>query len=387
MQAQVDFSRLTAYDPSLYTEQFFRHGCLVWPAAILDEFPAFRLWQGTTVLKRQFAESFGIASPQQVFLASRSTQLVRMAAQLMFRQCQNVLTTDLNWPAWQSIVAEEAVRHQRTVTRIELSQAILQEQWSADDVAEYLLRAYIDHACDSIFLPATSNLGIQLPIHILLAKLRRTHKPRFIILDAAQSFCHLPQLLAATEVDLTITGCHKWLGASLPLGVAIAGSTLVAEQLHCLLSPSEAFPAWHDPLLMFTEQLCRGQVDLFSETVNVTPLFTANAALAAGRTRTTLLEMEAYQRHRNMENILNLFSESNWSLVQPHPSLRSGILLARSHNACRQHTEPESVRKHFHQQGIALSAYAGGLIRLSLPSDVLSQPLLNQFASSLYTSL
>ena len=113
---QCEFARLAAEDPSLYSMGFLRDGSAAWPESVRVAYPELSHWLGVQNLRRMFAESFTVADPQHVLLASQTASLVRIAARVMFRQCRHVLTSDLNWPAWQTILDEEATRQSRDIT-------------------------------------------------------------------------------------------------------------------------------------------------------------------------------------------------------------------------------------------------------------------------------
>ena len=371
-QALCEFARLAAEDPSLYSLAFLRHGADVWPESVRVSYPELARWQGVSNLRRMFAESFLVADPQQVFLANRTAQLVRLAARVMFRQCRHVLTTDMNWPAWQAIVEDEAIRQGRRTTQIPLGHAVIEECWSANDVANHLANAFRQHACDGLFLPAVSNLGVAIPVTQLVATLRANHEVRFVLADAAQAFCQVPNPSLADAADVTIVGCHKWLGAHLPMGVAVAGNPVIAEQLRCVMANRESSGRLHDPLLSLTEQLLSDHVNRYSETVNVTPMLTANAALSANQAAPARLNSAYQERLLNLDFVLDCFSGSSWTPRRLHSSMRSAILLANGPSTSDGHSDPDERQARFRGDGVALTAYRNGSIRLSMPSTQMS---------------
>ena len=130
-QVLCEFARLAAEDPSLYSLAFLKHGAEAWPDSVRVGYPELACWQGVANLRRMFADSYSVADPEQVFLASRTAQLVRLSARAMFHQCRHVLTTDMSWPAWQAIVNTEAIRQGRRITQIPLAKIVMNECWSA----------------------------------------------------------------------------------------------------------------------------------------------------------------------------------------------------------------------------------------------------------------
>ncbi len=378
-QAQLDFIRLLADDPSMYCEVFFRDGSRDWPDAQRREYPGFDYWEGVESFKAQLGEHFGAGSPQDVFLASRSAQLVRTAARLMFRTCRNVLTSDLNWPHWQSIVADEAARSGQQITVVPVLDEVLGHGTSAEDLTDRFTSAFLKNECDGVFLPAVNNLGIRVPLSDLLSGVKRTGRLRFVLVDAAQSFCHLPEPSPSVLADVTITGCHKWLRGSLPLGIAACGRPLVAEQIRAILN-SPGSSDLDDPLLRFSQQIFDRSVDNFAETVNVAPLFSANAAIGSPRTKKSDLAEQLCRQLANIDSIDWATDGTSWNVVKTDESLRSGIVLMRSSRPAIQEMDSEKLRARFRQHGVALSTYSHGLIRISAPAETVSEQAIDTLA-------
>lgn len=365
----------------MYGEVFFRDGSRDWPEARLREYPAFDCWKGVESFKTKLADHFGVESTQDVFLASRSAQLVRTAARLMFRTCRNVLTSDLNWPQWQSIVTDEAARSGQQISVASLRNAVLMDQLSADEITERLSSTFMNNDCDGVFLPAVNNLGIRLPLAGLLSRLKPTGRLRFILIDAAQSFCHLPEPSPGVLTDVTITGCHKWLRGSLPLGIAACGRPLVAEQIRTILN-SNGSSDLDDPLLRFSQQICGRSVDKFSETVNVAPLFSANSAIRTPRVNKRSLAEQLGCQLTNVDSIKRAADGTSWNIVKTDDSLRTGIVLMRSSSSEIYDTDCEILRSRFRQQGVALSTYPHGLIRVSAPTETVSEQSIDTLAEA-----
>lgn len=383
LQVQCESARLAADDPSLYSLRFLKEGAAVWPIDVQQEFPILSQWQGIEALKRQFAAAFGLLDGTRIFLANQTARLVRISARVMFRQCTRVLTTDLNWPAWQSIVMDEGQQHGRQVVEAAIAKSVLNHGWTAGEIVEYLLRIYREKHCDGLFIPAVSSLGICLPIAALVGKLKQQAAVRFVLIDAAQAFCQIPDTGEAHCGDLLLTGCHKWLGAHLPMGVAVAGNSLAAEQFRCVCSGPRHSAACDDPLLQLTEQLQTALVNRYTETVNILPLLTAQAALDDGRHRRLTTDAQYRQRRLNAGLVADSLAASAWRPVRVDDTVHSAILLAQRAGGCT--SEPEMLQSSFRQQGVALSAYPGGLLRLSLPSQNLTPDHVDQLAQAVQT--
>lgn len=379
LQAQLDFARLSADDPSMYSENFLRDGSKVWPKSQVNAFPAFSSWGGVRELKTCIAQHFNVPRASSVFLANRSAQLVRAAASLMFRSCRNVLTSDLNWPHWQGIVNDEAARRHHATTVARVRDMVFCDRVSADELCDQLTATYFKMDCDGLFLPVVNNQGIRLPLSKLLDKLKASGKLRFALVDAAQSFGHLSQPAPTQLADVTIAGCHKWLRGSLPLGVAVCGSPLVAEQFQLTLKQS----TWlDDPLSRFTQQIVSNSVNKYSETVNLAPLFTANAAMRSPRVALEALDAQSECQTANAIHIQQALADSPWRVVSVDDSLRTGIILVRSSTSTNQTKECNELRERFRNHRIVLSTYPMGIARISIPTTAMTRESADTLASA-----
>ena len=57
----------------------------------------------------------------------------------------------------------------------------------------------------------------------IVRSIRRKAELRFVVIDAAQAFAHVPLDDCLSVSDFTIAGCHKWLQGYFPLGLALYG--------------------------------------------------------------------------------------------------------------------------------------------------------------------
>ena len=178
-----------------------------------------------------------------------------------------------------------------------MREAILRDRIGQDEAIDRLADHYRRHDCDGLFLSAVTYQGVQLPIRELVQTLGDREKPRFVVVDGAQALNHIPLGLGEEYCDLLLAGCHKWLRAYQPLGLAFccrrSAERLVAEACAEMLSSRRAgrsAPGLHRPARR------PRRADSYSETVNLAPLFTAAAAVRrmlgsphAKRERTYLL--------------------------------------------------------------------------------------------------
>ena len=61
---------------------------------------------------------------------------------------------------------------------------------------------------------------------------------------------------------------------------------------------------------------------------------------------------------------------TGWRPLLADVPLRSGILLLQSERPDARQASPEALRAAFHSQGLALTVYEGGIIRLSMPPSL-----------------
>ena len=383
MQVECEFARLAFEDPYLCSLSFLQHGASVWPEQLQREFPELSCWNGCHPLHEQMALALGTQDADRVFVASQSARLVRTACRLMFRQCRSVLTTDLNWPAWQQIANEEAQRHHGRLHVVELKDPAIRGKASPQELNEVLQSKFLHHDCDGLFIPAVSSLGIHLTVAQLLRQLRSLRPVRFVVVDGAQALGHIPVNDIIDASDVFIAGCHKWLQAHLPLGVALTGNRLTAEQFANLAMKSEASSDCHDPLLRFSQELRTERLQKYSETVNVLPLLTANSTLRAASLGMNTINESLAMRQSNSQLVAQCLLDSPWCPVAS-TSMDCGILLVEPKQAERWN--PEAITAAMHRHGISLSVYLDRKLRLSMPSQILTESQL-QFLRNSFISV
>ena len=376
--AQIDFVRLTAEEPStLYFEEFLQHGYKVWPEYYQSRFPALKTWSGVRGLKQSLRQLTGAPDYWNVLLASRSLSLVQLAARSMFQVSRNVLTTDLSWPTYLDAVTRQALASGGHVTTVPLRDAIFREGWTADDVASFLARAYADNHCDGLFLPSVDHLGIRVPIRAIVERIRQTSEIQFVLVDAAQAFCHVPIDDFLTVADFVVTGCHKWMRAGQPMGIGLFGQAGTRQLMTDTLRESCGNGCDLDPLLVFTEQIDGGQLNGHSETVNLAPLFSSSAAaleqdwhrcqFSANGAGSALADVVAGVT--SMDLPLEL---SHWVPTQPHGTLRSRITLFANQENTRSSTAAAEARREWLSHGCVVTTYDNGWVRVSPPPEIQS---------------
>jgi hypothetical protein len=332
-----------------------------------DRYPGLACWRGVTPLK---ADLMGLAGggPLPALLAARSATLMRLAARFLCVASRNVLTTDLAWPPYLALLTDEAVRRSRVVTVVPLRDLVFTDQIDADGVLTLLAEAYHSRGCDGVFLPAVSSDGVRLPVADLVAAVSCVRRPRMVVVDGAQEYCHAPVSLAGNGCDLYLTGCQKWLGAYHPLGIGLCGRADSAGLVTTLVDHVLRSGEIDDPLLRFTTDLGRGEPGGGNETVGLTPLFTCQAAAVDAAESGTHGPLSFSARLANLARATGAIEPTGWVPRMPAVGLRSGILIGRSTSERVRATPGERIRGAFAGEGVQLSAYDGGTIRLSMPN-------------------
>lgn len=342
-------------------ETLLRAGFGSWPERTRRLYPGLAAWGGVGELKAAVRRLVGLP-PGPALLAARTSRLMRLAARLLFERCRRVLLTDLEWPGYVRILEAERPSGAELV-RVPLRAAALGGGATAGDLVALLAARYRAGGCDGLFLGAVNHLGVHVPIPTFLRSLG-PDRPRFVAIDGAQAFCHLPYDL--WECDLYIAGSHKWLGGYLPMGFAVCGRAATEEFVRDGADRILRSGAFDDPLAAFTGELEGGRPVAFSETVGLAALFTARAATADRMVGRPGGEGELFE---NVETVLEAARGTPWRPVAVHPSLRSGILLLECRDAGTRDSPPARVRQRFHECGLALSCFEGGVIRLSMPRE------------------
>ena len=369
-QAHLDFARLAGDEAaSPFFERFLRHGTAEWSGPSRRRYPGLLAWQGISELKRSLRRLANTPPDLPLLLAARSTQLVKLAVRLLYHPCRNVLVTDLCWPPYRAMLEAEARRSSRRLTTVSVGERIEGRQ-GASEIAESVAKEAIEAGCDGAFLSAVGHLGYRLPVEAIVRQIAERINLRMIVVDGAQEFCHVDADHAGEYCDLYLAGCHKWLGAHHPMGLGFYGRRRSVPVIETLLSQLVRVGDIDDPLLRFTGQL---ESDSFeaTETVNLTPLFSCQGAVSDALASGASPAAQLAGRSRNLSTAADLANRSGWSPLLADPSLRSGILLLRAEREITRSIDAPCLRDAFGDEGVALTAYEDGLLRLSMPEEAL----------------
>jgi aspartate aminotransferase-like enzyme len=362
-----DFVRLAGEEGcTLYLERFFRGGFKALSPAHQDHYPGLRCWGGIHELNSTLADFAGLPVGARSLIAGRSTSLMKLAAKLLFRSSKRVLVTNLTWPSYRTILEREARKSAGKIHRVRIRDAILRGAVSGAELVDLIVRTCRAENCDGIFIPEVSHDGIRLPIAEIVAALRH-ELASFIAVDGSQAFGHVPLTLAQTECDFYLAGCHKWLGGYLPLGIGFLPNPATRGAIERQAAELAEHRGLDDPLLAFLQSIETGRMRRFTETVNLSPLLTCRGALEDqftdgpifGRLRRRLVNADLIRRIAHM---------TAWKPLTPMEEFHSASVLLRSTSKLIRRLAPERLRALFHHRGVALTTYAGGVIRLAMPS-------------------
>lgn len=339
-----------------------RCGFAAWPIAHQRRYPALATWRGVGGLKESLKELAGAPPDCSAFVASQSSSLVKLAASCLFRACRNVLITDLGWPNYQQTLAHRADRTGNYVTVASIRDRIFHSGWSGVDVAEYLAAQFVRFGCDGLFLPIVDHLGVRLPIDRIVRRIRASGELRFVMLDAAQAFCHVAFDDAFVHADFIVAGCHKWMGGYLPLGVAFFGQRRSRELIE-RRARRQAAGGQADALCQFVEHLDAGSLDGHSQTISLPALFTA-AGAARDQQRARRLATEA---NIDIETLLATLpaGSAGYRRLGVAPEFQTRVAVVKHPAGNGQPLGADGVRRRWLNAGCIVTGYDGGFARLS----------------------
>lgn len=366
--AAGDFARLAGEGAlGLYSEEFLAEGAGALPDADRQRFDGIRGWSGVRGLASDLRTLVGAAEDSPVWLASRSISLMRFAARLLCDRCDRILTTDTLWSPYRRILQLECARRGRELVEVPIRATIQSGNTTALEIIARITNAGVQYKCDGLFMTAISNDGIRLPVSEIVQRVEYHRPLRFTAIDGAQQFGHAEVDLLSSGCDFYLAGCHKWLCAYQPMGLAFCGRHssrgMIERHMRCAMTNGTV----DDPLLRFSRQLITGELDGISETVNVAPLFTCYGAL---QDVPQLVDQRARvfsQRLNNVEVASFVVRQAGWRPLLSPPEFQSGILLIRADRQSAGLHSAQTLRSIFREFGVAVTTYDHGLVRLSMP--------------------
>ena len=215
-------------------------------------------------------------------LAGRSTNLMKLAGRLLFRGGQSVLVTDLAWPSYQRILKREARKADARFVCLQVRAGILRRAISAEKLVRMIVDRIFAKKAGGVFIPEVSHDGIRLPVAEIVQAIRQAVPNTFVVVDGSQAFGQVPLDLSRTPCDFYLGGCHKWLGSHLPLGIGFCPNPQTALNVERTCNDMLDRRSLDDPLLAFLESIRTGRQRRFTETVNLSPLFSCRGSVVNG---------------------------------------------------------------------------------------------------------
>lgn len=254
--------------------------------------------------------------------------------------------------------------------------------WGAGDVVQAVLDGCLRQGCDGLFLGAVGHLGVRLPVAKIVAAVEAAREMRFVAVDGAQEFCHVPVDLAAGYCDLYLAGCHKWLGGFHPMGFGVYGRRRSRGVIDTAVRDRLAAGDLDDPLLRLSEDLERGLPGGEGETVNLAAVFSALGAAADAALRSA-----GGTRQSNADGVESIVRSAGWTTLDVNPELRTGIMLLRPSRPAARVSTGQQLRERFADHGVAVTAYDAGLVRVSLPDAPWEEEQLTLLSEVLQSSV
>ena len=365
-RAEQDFARLVSQlGSSLYFERFLTEGYRSLPTRLRQRHPHLRCWHGVAGLRQGLAEFIGQPPELPVSFFGQSQLVIRYAGECLFRQSQNVLTTDLEWPAYISALQQLADLRGAHLHVAPLRDMFLQTQISSEDVVDVLKRHYQNISGDGIFVSDISYLGMRLPLKPFLDSIPSSQSP-FIVIDGAQALNQRPVDLSVLGCDLYLAGTQKWFQSYHPLRIALVGRQRHRSLIEHVRTQRKESSVFADPLFAFCDAIESGNFFASGETVNIAGLIAAAGSLWQHQQLGDTILEKWHTLVSNAQESAPWLADSMWRPICQADSLQSGILLLRARNRVPVDYDKQA-RMTLHQFGITASVLAGKLVRLSMP--------------------
>ncbi|QDV42486.1 Aminotransferase class-V [Stieleria neptunia] len=356
------FATTAAASPLMDT--LLQDGGEAWPETVQREFPELSSYPGIPGFRRRLLETLGCEDWQRLVLGTSSNSLIRIASQLLFGPCERVLTTDLAWPVYRKVLERCAADRSRTLHVIPLRQFIARNCPTGPEIADFVFKQFRKHSCDGLFLTAVSHDGIRLPAGEMISAIKRRSEVKVSVIDGAQEFAQVDHHGSLRASDFYMTSGHKWAGSFIPIAIGVFGTNRSASRIDQIATDQIDSGLIDDPLM----QLCWDSTDSPSiaapSTANVAALFACDAAI------TDLASEPEAERCKSLgdssvDGLLEQLAEKGWQTTPGSTACRSRTWVLN--HASLAGYSPAEIRVRFASQGIALTAYDQGVIRLSIP--------------------
>lgn len=382
---QVDCVQLAMTEGcSIYYGAFLNNGFRLLPKSLKKIYPSLSCWKGIQNLRNELSEFPGGQSESNVLFASRTFELARFSIDLLLKKSKRPFSTDLDWPEYNNLLKQASKARKRTPVTFSIRDKIFRENKSESQVIESITKSYSENKCDGLFLTVISNDGIRLPVVKAIKSLSKlSSPPKFIVLDGAQAFNHIPIKDELAHCDFFITGTHKWFQAHNPMGLGFYSNSRSKDFIEDTLCRDIKSLKISDPLLGFTQEVLTKCERRYGETINPLPLFSAQAALNHAK-RLSLPETFKVQL-KNALTLKGYAFGSYWEVVETQPEFQSGILLMEHKDPICSFDGPDA-RNVFQDYGIAITHYPPHRARISAPKVLLTKKEIEFFDKAVNTS-
>lgn len=324
-------------------------------------------WSGLGGLGASVRSLVNASEGSRVLTAQRSLSLARVLARTIFKRCKSVLCTDLEWPRYRILLKEEGRRLGGELTCLAVRDLLLRDGVGREELVRVLARGYREYRCDGLFLSDVSFDGIRLPVAELLEELVHSRSLRFVAVDGAQAIGHVPCDLGRMPCDAYLAGCHKWLGAGHTLAFLVCPRSRSRGLIDAVLAEMIDSGEIDDPLLLLLMELEGAASPQHGGTADLACLFSGSAVVAEAARLGNDGRLPVLRA--NAERVEELARVRGWRPISVHSQLGTGVQLLETVREETRRIPADFVRREFQERGIALTAFSGGILRLSMPGD------------------
>lgn len=349
---------------SALMDTLLQDGGEAWPGSVRREFPSLSSYPGIPGFRQRLLKTLGCEDWQRLIVGTSSNSLMRIASKLLLGPCERVLMTDLAWPVYRKVLERYSVARSRTLHVVPLRAFIAQTCPTERDIVAFLSEQFCKYECDGLFLTAVSHDGIRLPAAEVISAIKRQSEAKLTVMDGAQEFAQIDHRRSLRASDFYMTSGHKWAGSFIPIAIGIFGRNRSVSRVGQIVKDQIVSGSIDDPLMQLCWDSAGSQPIAAPSTANVAALFACDAAF---------VDLASEKENAGCKPVLDSeiallrdrLEQQGWQLASKTKHFRSRTCLFQ-HPSLKDHS-PASLRACFASQGIALTAYDHGAIRISIP--------------------
>lgn len=338
-------------------------------------------WSGINQLRTLAGEQLAKVPGDRICIASRTRSLMFLATQMMRQWVGHCLLLDNGWPLFHQDLTDVLARNRRRTSMINVRDRLWNENWTSRQLCDYICAESKRLRCDGALITAMDSLGTKIPVLDLCRQLRAETSVEFIVVDATQSLGQYDCSDQFSEADLVISSTHKWVGSYLPFAIACASNSVTSRKVMEFVSLAARRLNGFDHLTHFDECLKLGCDTEAPETVNLSCLFTACGALLDHRSPRASIVL------KNRMLVEHCVRSSRWKTIGPSYSFQERIMVIKPDGIDRVSASTSNrLRSLMESLGIVITTYDGGIMRLALPCELLSDAELSTLQLALTTA-